>query len=127
MILTNGLVVLFAQFINPDKKSPNNYRGNTFSNCLGKLFNAVLYDQIKEKLENKIVISQTQTEFCKTFRTTNHSYTLFNLIKTHIKKGQYLYTCFVRFFQNIWFCLERRFDAQFRKYKDYMKESEGRR
>ena len=65
----------------------------------------VLYNRLKEKLENKNVISQPQGAFCKNFRRADHIAHSLALLKKYIKNGQYLYTCFVDFrkaFDSVW-------------------------
>ena len=79
------------------KDDPNNYMGITLSNCLGKLFNTILYNRLQNELQKNIVLSPTQAGFRKDNRTSDHIFTLFSLIYKYIKKGKYLYTCFVDF------------------------------
>ena len=79
------------------REDPNNYRGITLSNTLGKLFNTILYNRLIEKLLNTNIVSPAQAGFRKDHRTLDHNVTLFNLIKKYIPKGKYLYTCFVDF------------------------------
>ena len=42
-------------------------------------------------------MSPAQAGFRKDHRTSDHIFTLFSLINKYIKKGKYLYTCFVDF------------------------------
>ena len=79
------------------KDDPNNYRGITLSNCLGKLFNTILYNRLQKELRNNKVLSSAQAGFRKDHRTSGHIFTLFSLINKYLKKGKYLYTCFVDF------------------------------
>ena len=46
--------------------------------------------------KKNIVLSPTQARFRKYHRTSDHIFTLFSLIN-NIKKGKYLYNCFVDF------------------------------
>ena len=39
------------------KDVPNNYRGITLSNCLGKLFNTILYNRLQNEIQKNIVLS----------------------------------------------------------------------
>ena len=79
------------------KDDPNNYRGITLSNCLGKLFNTILYNRLQKETQANNILSPAQAGFRKDHRTSDHIFTLFTLIKKYIKKGKYLYTCFVDF------------------------------
>ena len=79
------------------KDGPNNYKGITLSNCLGKLFNTILYNRLQNEIQKNIVLSPAQAGFRKDHRTSDHIFTLFSLINKYIKKGKYLYTCFVDF------------------------------
>ena len=71
--------------------------GITLSNCLRKLFNTVSYNRLQNELQKNIVLSPAQAGFQKDHRTSDHFFTLFSLINKYIKKGKYLYTCFVDF------------------------------
>ena len=66
---------------------PNNYGGITLSNCLGKLFNKILYNRLQNEIQKNIVLSPPQTGFRKDHRTSDHIFTLFSLINKYIKKG----------------------------------------
>ena len=67
------------------------------TNCLGKLFNTILYNRLENEIQKNIVISPAQAGFRKDYRTSDHIFSLFSLINKYIKKGKYLYTCFVDF------------------------------
>ena len=90
-----GLVFSIYKF--GKKDDPNKYRGLTLSNCLGKLFNTILYKSLQNEIKNNIVLSPALTGFRKDYTTSDHSFTLFSLINRYIKKGRYLYICFVDF------------------------------
>ena len=83
-------------------------------------------------------MSQGQTGLRKNFRITDHIYTLFILIKIYIKIYIYIFKrvyqegpiflhLLCTFSKFVWFCFERRFDAQIRKKRDYRKVSECRK
>ena len=61
--------------------NPNDYRGITLSNCLGKLINNIIFP--KGTSENH--------------STSDHIFTAFNITNEYIKNGKYLYTCFLDF------------------------------
>ena len=62
------------------KNGPNSYRGITLSNCLGKLFNTILYNKVQNEPQKNIVLSPAQNGFRKDCRTSDHIFTLFGLI-----------------------------------------------
>ena len=65
-----------------EKENPNNYRGITLSNYLGKLFNTILYNRPQNELQKKnIFLSPSQAGFQKDHRTSDDIFTLFSLIK----------------------------------------------
>ena len=41
----------------------NNYRGIALSNCLGKLFNTILYNRLQNEIQKNIVLSPAQAGF----------------------------------------------------------------
>ena len=62
-----------------------------FINCLGKLFNTVLYNRLQNELQKNIVLPPAQVGFRKDHRTSDHIFTLFSLI------NKYFYIRFVDF------------------------------
>ena len=48
-------------------------------------------------VEKKKLLSQSQADFRKNYRTIDHIMTLFTLIKESLSEGKYLYACFVDF------------------------------
>ena len=82
---------------NGSKMDPSNDRGITLLSSLGKLFSSLIYNRIENEIESKDILSPSQTGFRKNYRTTDHIFTLFSLIKKAISEGKYLYTCFVDF------------------------------
>ena len=82
---------------NGSKMDPSNYWGITLKSSLGKLFSSLIYNRIENEIESKDILSPSQTGFRKNYRTTDHIFTLFSLIKKTLCKGKCLYTCFVDF------------------------------
>ena len=89
--------LIFSIHKSGEKENPNNYRGITLSNSLGKLFNTILYNRFTTKLQNVNILSPAQAGFRKDHRTSDHIFTLFSLTKKYVTKGKYLSTCFVDF------------------------------
>ena len=50
------------------KDDPSNCRGITLSNCLGKLFNRILYNRLQNELQKNIALSPAQAGFRKDHR-----------------------------------------------------------
>ena len=82
---------------NGSKMDPSYYRGIALLNSLGKLFSSLIYNRIENEIESKDILSPSQAGFRKNYRTTDHIFTLFSLIKKAISKGKYLYTRFADF------------------------------
>ena len=76
---------------------PSNYRGITILSSLGKLFSSLIYNCIENEIESKDILLPSQVGFRKNYRTTDHIFTLFSVIKKAFCKVKYLYTCFVDF------------------------------
>ena len=82
---------------NGSKMDPSNDRGITLLSSLGKLFSSLIYNRIENEIESKGILSPSQAGFRKNYKTTDHIFTLFSVIKKALCKGKYLYTCFVDF------------------------------
>ena len=79
------------------KDDPNNYIGIALSNCLGKLFITILYNELQNKPQKNIVSSPAQNGFRKGHRLSDQIFTLFSLMNKYIKTGKYLYKCLIDF------------------------------
>ena len=82
---------------NASKMDPSNYRGITLFSSLGKIFSSLIYNRIENEIEKKDILSPFQSGFRKNYRSTDHIFTLFSLIKKALNKRKYLYTFFVYF------------------------------
>lgn len=86
--------------------NPENYRGITLTNTIGKLFCQVLNQRISDYLEENNCLVREQAGFRKTFRTTDHIFLLNKLVDSVLKtRTKRLYCCFVDFqkaFDNVW-------------------------
>ena len=60
------------------KDDPNNYGSITLSNCIGKLFNTILYNKLKNEIQKYILLSPAQAGFRKFHRTSDQIFTLFS-------------------------------------------------
>ena len=69
------------------KKDPSNYRGIA-------LLSLLVQNRIENEIEGNDILSPSQAGFRKNYRTSDHIFTLFSLIKKAISKRKYLYTCF---------------------------------
>ena len=72
---------------------------------LSKLFSRILHNRIEKHIIDNDIMMENQTGFRKGYRTSDHILTLKSIIEKQIKKGVYLYTCFVDFekaFDTFW-------------------------
>ena len=76
--------LIFSVHKSGKKENPNNYRGITLFNSLGKLFNTILYNRLTTKLQNANILSPAQAGFRKDHRTSDHIFTLYSLIKKFV-------------------------------------------
>ena len=121
-IQSSRMMVLFAQFINPFERRPKKLSWNYFVKLARK--GTIWCNRLEEKLQSKNVISQELVWFRQNFRTTDQITNFFTLLK-NTTRGLIFIHLLCRFLQNIWFYLERRFDAKIRKDRDYSKAFEG--
>ena len=84
--------MIYTIYKSGPKYDPSNYRGITLTSCLGKPFSALLHVTIETEVEKKKLLFQSQVDFRKNYRTTDHIMTLFTLIKKSLREGKYLYT-----------------------------------
>jgi len=63
-----------------DASNPNNYRGITITNTLGKLFNKIIDIRLDKFLEKHKVIHDCQIGFTKKARTSDHMFILKTII-----------------------------------------------
>ena len=82
---------------NDSKMDPSNYRGITLFGSLGKIFSSLIYNRIENEIEKKDILSPFQSGFRKNYRSTDHIFALFSLIKKALSKRKYLHTFFVYF------------------------------
>ena len=86
--------------------NPENYRGITLTNGIGKLFCQIINQRISQFLEQNNCLVKEQGGFRKNHRTTDHIFILNRLVDNVMKtKNKRLYCCFVDFqkaFDNVW-------------------------
>jgi hypothetical protein len=91
---------------NGNPTDPNNYRGITLTNTLGKVFCSVLNTRINNYLEGNDLLLKEQGGFRKKYRTTDQIFILNNIISEVMKsRNNRLYACFVDFqkaFDSVW-------------------------
>ena len=90
-----------------DPLNPNNYRGITLNNTMGKLFCQVINNRIITFMEDNQLYAREQAGFRKVSRTSDQIYVLRKLVEDTIKSGtkKRLYSCFVDFrkaFDSVW-------------------------
>ncbi len=84
-------------FKSGDIDDPNNYRGITISNCLGKLFTKLLNTRLTNYLIDNRIISSCQIGFLPKQRTADHILLLKTIIDSFKKAKKKLFICFVDF------------------------------
>ena len=81
-----------------DISDPNNYRGITVTNAIGKLFNKILDIRLDKFLEKYHIIDDCQIGFTRKARTSDHMYILKTIIDKYCStKDGRVYACFVDF------------------------------
>ena len=81
-----------------DPSDPNNYRGITITNSLGKLFNRIHYNRLTKFLDKHHVINDSQMGFTKKARTSDHMFILKTIINKYCNnKDGRVFACFVDF------------------------------
>ena len=91
-----------------NKLDVNNYRGITFSSCLGKLFCHIINDRISKELESKSFIKPEQAGFRENHRTSDHIFVLKTIVDKYVlnsKTGSKLFACFIdlkKAFDTVW-------------------------
>ncbi|XP_063426826.1 uncharacterized protein LOC134710401 [Mytilus trossulus] len=77
---------------------PNNYRGLTITNAIGKLFNSILNIRLDSFLEENNVINDCQIGFTRKARTSDHMFVLKCIFDKYCNtKDGRVFACFVDF------------------------------
>ena len=88
-----------------DEGDPSNYRGIAISSCLSKLFSRILYNRMDKFVCENNILSECQIGFRKSYRTTDHIFTLKSIIDKYLRSKQHVYACFVdlrKAFDTVW-------------------------
>ena len=78
-----------------DMFNPNNYRGLTISNCLGKVATKIMNRRLIKWLESEGLIAHEQIGFKPKQRTTDHILVLNTICDIYKSKHKAVYMCFV--------------------------------
>ena len=105
LVFSNGIYPIKwgTSYIIPLHKSgskyePDNYRGISIGDNIGKLFNRVLNNRLSKFLSERKIIRPEQTGFIEGSRTSDHMFVLRSLIQKYVKNNSKpLYACFVDF------------------------------
>ena len=65
-----------------DRRSPANYRGNSLTSCLGKLFTSILQSRLNKYIQVHNILNPEQFGFRPNARTTDSSFILQQLHQT---------------------------------------------
>lgn len=74
-------------FKSDNPKLPQNYRGITINNSIGKLFNIILNNRLDTYLIDNKIIHETQIGFSKKSRTSDHLFVIKCLADKYINTG----------------------------------------
>ena len=82
-IWSEGYITPIFKAENP--KLPQNYRGITICNSIGKVFNSILNNRLDKFLVENNIIHENQIGFSKKSRTTDHIFVLKCIIEKYLK------------------------------------------
>ena len=82
-------------FKSSSENDPSNYRGISICSCLSKLFSRILYNRFDKYIGDNNILVDNQIGFRKSFRPSDHVYTLRSMVDKSFRNKTYLYTCFV--------------------------------
>ena len=88
-----------------DRRSPANYRGITFTSCLGKLFTSILQSRLNKYIEIHKILNPEQFGFRPNARTTDSLFILQQLLHKYTKQHEKLYVGFIDYekaFDSVW-------------------------
>ena len=71
-----------------DENDPNNYRDISLSSCLSKSFARVLYNRMDKFVSDYTILNESQIGFRKSYRTTDHVFTLKSIIDNYLKSKE---------------------------------------
>ena len=88
-----------------NESDPNNYRGISLSSYLSKLISRVLYNRMDKFVSDHNILNESQLKFRKSYRTTDHIFTLKFIIDKYLKYKERVFACFVdlsKAFDTVW-------------------------
>ena len=95
-IWSEGYITPIFKAENP--KLPQNYRGITICNSIGKVFNSILNNRLDKFLVENNIIHENQIGFSKKSRTSDHIFVLKCILEMYLKTDtKKLFVCFVDF------------------------------
>ena len=71
--------------------NPDNYRGITINSCFSKLFNLLLTKRLTTFTNDNQILKYNQIGFRKSFRTSDHVFTIKTVINKYLKENKKLY------------------------------------
>ena len=78
-----------------DNQNPDNYRGITLLNSIGKLFTSCINTRLTCFVESAGLIDENQAGFRQGYCTMDHIFVLNSLIELYLHKQKRIYACFV--------------------------------
>ena len=80
-----------------EKNNPDNSRDIAINSCLSKLFNLLLTKRLTTFTNDNQILKYNQMGFQKSFRTSDHVFTIKTVINKYLKKNKKLYLCSIDF------------------------------
>ena len=80
-----------------EKNNPDNNKDIAINSCLSKLFNLLLTKRLTTFTNDNQILKYNQMGFQKSFRTSDHVFTIKTVINKYLKKNKKLYLCSVDF------------------------------
>ena len=77
--------------------SPNNYRGISLLNVVGKLYSYILNKRLTQWIEDNKMLNGAQAGFRQGYSTIDHVFTLLALVHKQLLSHGKLYVCFIDF------------------------------
>jgi hypothetical protein len=84
-----------------DTNDPGNYRDITLLNCIGKLYDRILYNRLKTWEADLHILSESQVGFRAGYSTVDHIFTLNSLVTKAFIEKKNLYCGFIDIKQSV--------------------------
>lgn len=89
--------IIIPIFKKGDPNCPQNYRGLSLMDTLGKIFNTIILNRVNEWIEDKDILNEYQAGFRKQYSTVDNIFNLVNIVHLNKLNGKKTYALFVDF------------------------------